>query len=110
MKDQIQVSRCNHCKAESGNAGASFCSNCGMPLSITAVGRVMSVNDSGSFGWAILGFFIPVLGFVLYIAWRKARPSSARRVANGALFGYTFGLVFSLFSLLTHPYILMMLI
>ena len=43
------------------------------------------VNDSGSFGWAVLGFLIPIVGLVLYIVWRTEKPRSARMAGLGAL-------------------------
>lgn len=104
------MSYCGHCRTELGNVNVNFCPSCGMPTAPTAINRIATVNDSGSFGWAILGFLIPVLGFILYLVWKRARPNSARRAANGALFGYTFGFLFGLVSLLMSSSMLMLLI
>lgn len=42
-------------------------------------------NDSGSFGWALLGFFFPLVGLILYIVWKDEKPKSAKRAGKGAL-------------------------
>ena len=42
-------------------------------------------NDSGSFGWAVLGFFFPIVGLVLYIVWRNEKPRCAKMAGGGAL-------------------------
>lgn len=41
--------------------------------------------DSGSFGWAVLGFLLPVVGLILYLVWKDAKPLSARQAGKGAL-------------------------
>lgn len=44
-----------------------------------------TAQDNGSFGWAVLGFFIPIAGLILYLVWRTEKPLSARRAGIGAL-------------------------
>lgn len=44
-----------------------------------------AARDKGSIGWAILGFFIPLIGLILFIAWHKTKPNSARNAGVGAL-------------------------
>lgn len=41
--------------------------------------------DSGSFGWAVLGFLIPLVGLILYLVWRNDKPLSAKKAGMGAL-------------------------
>ncbi|WP_201780444.1 hypothetical protein [Bifidobacterium aesculapii] len=41
--------------------------------------------DSGSFGWAVLGFFIPVVGLILWLVWKDQRPLDAAKAGKGAL-------------------------
>ena len=41
--------------------------------------------DSGSFGWAVLGFFFPIVGLVLYLVWKDTKPRSAKKAGIGAL-------------------------
>lgn len=41
--------------------------------------------DTGSFGWAVLGFFIPLVGLILYLVWKSERPKDAKQAGKGAL-------------------------
>ena len=41
-------------------------------------------QDDGSVGWAVLGFFIPIVGLILFLVWRSSKPKSARSAAIGA--------------------------
>lgn len=43
------------------------------------------VADSGSFGWAILGFFIPLVGLILWLVWKDEKPKCAKMAGVGAL-------------------------
>ncbi len=43
--------------------------------------------DTGSFWWAVLGFFFPLIGLILFLVWRKEKPLSAKRAGIGALVG-----------------------
>ena len=51
------------------------------------------VYDSGSFGWAVLGFFIPLVGLILFLVWRKTKPKSAKNAGIGALVGFCLNLL-----------------
>lgn len=56
------------------------------------------VEDSGSFGWAVLGFFIPLVGFILWLVWKDEKPQSAKMSGIGALVGILFSLIVNLAS------------
>ena len=43
--------------------------------------------DAPSFGYAALGFFIPVAGLVLYLVWKEQIPFRAKSAGKGALIG-----------------------
>lgn len=55
-------------------------------------------NDSGSFGWASLGFFIPVAGLILYLVWKDEKPRNASAAGKGALVSVVVGVAFSVLS------------
>ena len=40
-----------------------------------------------SFGWAVLGFFFPLVGLILFILWNKPEPEKAKMSGIGALVG-----------------------
>ncbi len=98
------MATCKYCNAQLPEAGTRFCPNCGLPQNGAVQYSLPVHKDSSSFGWSVLGFLIPILGFILYLAWRKSRPMSSHRAGVGALFGYSVGLVlaiilrFSVFS------------
>jgi hypothetical protein len=50
----------------------------------------------GSFGWAVLGFFVPVAGLVLWLVWKDDRPGDSRRARNGFIASLIVGAVFAI--------------
>ena len=54
------------------------------------------VVDSGSIGWAILGFFIPIVGLVLFLVWKNTKPQSAKMAGMGALISVLLAAIFRL--------------
>lgn len=47
--------------------------------------NVNKETDSSSLGWAVLGFFIPLVGLILYLVWKDELPLRAKSVGKGAL-------------------------
>lgn len=72
-----------------------FCPYCGKEINEKAdicLGCGRSVNkpveqDSNNVGWWWLGFFLPFVGFVLWLVWTGNTPLRAKRVGWGALVG-----------------------
>jgi hypothetical protein len=63
---------------------AVICPNCGVPIATN--NSISNTNsDSGSTWWAVLGFFIPVVGLILYIVWKNDEPKNAKKAGLGAL-------------------------
>ncbi len=91
---------CMNCGAKCSDQ-AQFCANCGHPLMnanasegnnsvqhIPAASQnVAKAADAPSFGYKILGFFLPVVGLVLYLVWREQTPLRAKSAGKGALWG-----------------------
>lgn len=80
-----------------------YCKNCGEMIDDKAVicpkcgvaqVQLPSVTDSGSFGWALLGFFIPVVGLILFLVWRESKPKSSKKAGIGALVSVLLGILF----------------
>lgn len=71
-----------------------YCSKCGKELMDEAVvcpgcgcaqeNKAVS-NDASSFGWAVLGFFFPIVGLILYLVWKDNTPLKAKSAGKGAL-------------------------
>ncbi len=88
-----------------------YCKNCGKvisedkdicPYCHTPTGKNSPYNnnynnasygDSSSFGWAFLGFLIPILGLILYLVWKDQYPLKAGSVGKGALVSVILGVV-----------------
>ncbi|NCU32722.1 MAG: zinc ribbon domain-containing protein [Candidatus Moranbacteria bacterium] len=81
---------CNHCGQQLAD-NAVYCPRCGK--SLTAGGE--NPNDTGSVGWGFLGFFIPVVGIILYFLWKREQPKNAKRAGVGALVSIILSTVFS---------------
>lgn len=47
--------------------------------------RVKTSTDSSSFGYALLGFFIPIVGLILFLIWKDEYPLRAKSAGKGAL-------------------------
>ena len=42
-------------------------------------------DDSGSFGWWLLGLLLPVVGLILWIVWHRKKPNNAHASIWGAI-------------------------
>lgn len=69
------------------------CKSCDVPLEGESISPACDMDnasssstyDSGCIGWAILGFFVPIAGLVLYLSWRDEKPKTAKIAGIGAL-------------------------
>ena len=90
---------CPHCGKELVE-GAVVCLNCGRsvneintnsnpvsPSSYTTRAN-SNVPDAPNTGMAVLGFFIPIVGLVLYLLWKDTTPLKAKSAGKGALIGF----------------------
>ena len=50
--------------------------------------------DRGGFAWGFLGFFIPIVDFILWLVWRDEKPKTAKSLGIGALVGVIIGFIF----------------
>lgn len=74
---------CPNC-GSSVNENQDVCLYCGHVLrKSTPASR--NANDTGGFGWGLLGFCIPIVGLVLYLVWKDDQPLNARAAGKGAL-------------------------
>ena len=54
---------------------------------LTPAQQAAADSDTGSAGWAVLGFFFPLVGLILYLVWKDSKPLSAKQAGKGALIG-----------------------
>lgn len=80
-----------------------YCSKCGAEIAEEAVvcvkcGAEQNVlnnpEDKGGCGWGCLGFFVPVVGLILYIMWRESHPKNAKASGIGAIWAVVAGALF----------------
>ena len=56
-----------------------------------------TVEKEGSkFGWGVLGFFIPLVGLILFLVWMKDKKRASKAAGIGALIGVGVGLILSI--------------
>lgn len=65
---------------------SSYCNNCGARIDNKSNANVS--EDSSSFGFAILGFFIPIVGLILFLIYEGKKPKRAKSAGKGALIGF----------------------
>lgn len=54
-------------------------------------------EEKPSFGWAILGFLVPVVGWILYFVWMHDYPKKAKYCGIAGIVGFLFNLWLVLF-------------
>lgn len=75
---------CHHC-GKVVQEDMQYCPNCGYPLQNSPY--VYHETDAPSFLFALISFFAPLAGLVLYIIWRKDFPQKAKSCMNGMICG-----------------------
>jgi uncharacterized membrane protein YvbJ len=77
---------CVHCGAEVANA-AVVCVKCGCSLPNTQTAGV-NPNDAPNVGYIVLGFFLPLVGVILFLVWHKSSPQKAISCGKGVAINY----------------------
>lgn len=74
---------------------AVVCTHCGCA---TGNNKAVGVNeaDAPNTGFAVLGFFIPIVGLILYLMNKDTYPKKAKSAGKGALIGFAVSLIFSI--------------
>ena len=73
---------------------AVICVHCGCSTQDKAV--VANNNDAPNIGMAVLGFFIPLAGLIIWILNKDTKPLMAKSAGKGALIGFIVSMVFSI--------------
>lgn len=80
-----------------------FCAKCGQEINSEAVVCVhcgcatkggTSSEDKPSFLWSLLGFWQPLIGFILFAIWNTEKPLTAKCCLKGAIASFILGAVF----------------
>jgi uncharacterized membrane protein (DUF485 family) len=65
---------------------SSYCNNCGARIDNKP--NADAYEDSLSLGFAIFGFFIPIVGLILFLIYEGKKPKRAKSAVKGALIGF----------------------
>ena len=80
---------CSFCGTQIDDDNAKFCPNCGKgtvaPQYVVQTANV--VQDAPNAGFAVLSFFFPLIGLILYLVWNDTMPLRAKSCGKGALIG-----------------------
>lgn len=73
---------------------AVVCTNCGCATGDGAANtKIAHEADAPNTGWAILSFFIPLVGLILYLIYKDTTPLKAKSAGKGALIGFVTSIV-----------------
>ena len=85
---------CSKCGKEV-NDEAIVCVHCGCAIENKKVSAVAN-GDAPNTGFAVLGFFIPLVGLILYLVNKDTHPLKAKSAGKGALIGFCVSLALSI--------------
>lgn len=85
---------CSYCGQEIDDK-AAVCIHCGRSVKAKASPEK---TDGSSAGLAVLGFFFPLVGLILYLVMEKDQPLKAKSAGKGALIGFIVECVMSVLS------------
>ena len=71
-----------------------YCNNCGTRLE--TVQKQNFTEDDSSLGFAIIGFFIPLVGLILFLIYEGKKPKRAKSAGKGALTGFVTRIMLSI--------------
>ncbi len=96
-KKGVRAMYCRNCGTKLEDTD-KHCPNCGEPVEskptfVEVRRNDEPIEDVGSFGWVILGFFIPIAGLILFCVWNSSKPKSAKQAGIGALVSIILNLV-----------------
>lgn len=76
---------CKNC-GRSVDDTSSYCNNCGARIDNKPNAYVS--EDNSNLGFAIFGFFIPIVGLILFLIYEEKKPKRAKSAVKGALIGF----------------------
>lgn len=79
---------------------SSYCNSCGARIDNKS--NVIVSEESSSFGFAILGFFIPIVGLILFLIYEGKKPKQAKSAGKGALIGFITKIVLSIILVILY--------
>lgn len=90
---------CKNC-GRSVDDTSSYCNNCGARIDNKPNADVS--EDNSNLGFAILGFFIPIVGLILFLIYEEKKPKRAKSVIKGALIGFITKIVLAIILVILY--------
>ncbi len=93
---------CKNCGKEIDDR-AVICPYCGVAVNeekLKQMNGAAKSDDAPSVGFAVLCFFLPILGLILYLVWKDEYPLKAKSCGKGALIGVITEVVGTIFLIL----------
>lgn len=90
---------CKNC-GRSVDDTSSYCNNCGARIDNKPNADVS--EDNSNLGFAILGFFIPIVGFILFLIYEEKKPKRAKSAGKGALIGFITKIVLAIILVILY--------
>lgn len=63
---------------------------------VSATQSQQTDSEGSTVGWGILGFFLPIVGFILWLVWKDEHPARSRSAGIGCLVSVCLGVVGSI--------------
>lgn len=79
---------------------SSYCNNCGARIDNKPNADVS--EDNSNSGFAILGFFIPIVGLILFLIYEEKKPKRAKSAGKGALIGFITKIVLAIILVILY--------
>lgn len=79
---------------------SSYCNNCGARIDNKP--NADASEDSLSLGFAIFGFFIPIVGLILFLIYEEKKPKRAKSAVKGALIGFITKIVLAIILVILY--------
>lgn len=79
---------------------SSYCNNCGARIDNKP--NADASEDSLSLGFAIFGFFIPIVGLILFLIYKEKKPKRAKSAVKGALIGFITEIVLAIILVILY--------
>ena len=90
---------CKNC-GRSVDDTSSYCNNCGARIDNKPNADVS--EDNSNSGFAILGFFIPIVGLILFLIYEEKKPKRAKSAGKGALIGFITKIVLAIILVILY--------
>lgn len=90
---------CKNC-GRSVDDTSSYCNNCGARIDNKPNADVS--EDNSNSGFAIFGFFIPIVGLILFLIYEEKKPKRAKSAIKGALIGFITEIVLAIILVILY--------